>query len=81
MTPQPRSSPEIKLETGRDYINFVLNRARKGVYRSELLTLFPGVSQSFVKFVIREAKKFYGLYSVPDMRGLDGDTWYQYDGE
>lgn len=67
--------------TVEDYAQVCLDRAQKrGAYRSELVRDAPiNLTTQQIKQAIAIAKS-RGMYSVPDMRRIDGDTWYQYDG-
>lgn len=57
----------------------ILVKALKGVYRSHLMAHLSAPKWKIAR-AIREARTL-GLYSVLDMRTIDGDTWYQYDGK
>lgn len=59
----------------------ILQKAKRGIYRPDLLLWFSGnATQKEIAAAIREAKS-RGMYSVPDMRSVKGDTFYQYDEE
>lgn len=55
----------------------VLEMARKGVHRQELLNSCDGTKKEISQAIVRA--RIRGLYSIADMNDLKKGTYYQYD--
>jgi hypothetical protein len=67
--------------THDEFVEWIIKKAGGGIYRSEILNQRPvDMTLAGAARAIATAKH-RGMYSVPDMRTLAGDTWYQRDGD
>lgn len=60
-----------------ELVDEILEQARTGVYRQELLDSIDAPGKEITKAIAQA--RLRGLYSLGDMRDMELGTYYQYD--